>query len=311
MIGSKHALGNLRRICGRPARGVVALAGLLLGGCADVFFATLGGIGPANGVDATRGVVFDAQHDLELDVYAPHAARDAPVIVFFHGGSWETGKRSWYRYVGDALANSGVVTVIPDYRKFPAVRFPAFMHDAAHAVGWTREHAREYGGDPARVFVMGHSAGGHIAALLAADPRYLAEVGLRPRELAGMIGLAGAYAFLPFVGNEAKIFGDDPDGRHDSQPINFIDGDEPPLLLLHGVDDDEVSAHNAELLAERAQTIRDSVVLKLYPGVGHAAIVLAFARGRYSNIPALSDTLDFVLHPPALPVRSAGSKTDP
>ena len=94
MIGSKHALGNLRRICGRPARGVVALAGLLLGGCADVFFATLGGIGPANGVDATRRVVFDAQHDLELDVYAPHAARDAPVIVFFHGGSCETGKRS-------------------------------------------------------------------------------------------------------------------------------------------------------------------------------------------------------------------------
>jgi acetyl esterase/lipase len=300
MIGSKHALGNLRRIGGRPGRVAVALAALLLGGCADVFFATLGEIGPANGVRSTRDIVFYAQHDLALDLYAPQGARDAPVIVFFHGGSWETGKRRWYRYVGDALASRGVVTVIPDYRKFPEVRFPAFMHDAAHAVAWAREHAREHGGDPARVFVMGHSAGGQIAALLTADPRYLAEVGLRPRDLAGMIGLAGAYAFLPFVGDEARIFGDDPTGRHDSQPINFIDGDEPPLLLLHGLDDDEVSPRNAELLAQRAQATNGPVILKLYPGVGHASILLSFARGRYSRIPALSDTLAFIAHPPAL-----------
>ena len=129
------------------------------------------------------------------------------------------------------------------------------------------------------MFVMGHSAGGQIAALLAADKRYLDAVGMRPRDLAGMIGLAGAYAFLPFVDDEAKIFGDDPRGRYDSQPINFIDGDEPPMLLLQGADDDEVTPNNAEAMTERAQAMDGTAALKLYPGVGHSSILLSFARG--------------------------------
>jgi acetyl esterase/lipase len=250
---------------------------------------------------ARPNVEFDAEHHLALDVYAPRAVADAPVVVFFYGGSWEDGKRRWYRYVGDALVSNGVVAIVPDYRKFPDVRFPAFMHDAARAVAWAREHAREFGGDPARLFVMGHSAGGQIAALLAADKRYLAAVGMRPRDLAGMIGVAGAYAFLPFVDDEARIFGDNESGRYDSQPINFIDGDEPPMLLLQGADDDEVPPHNAEIVAERAQAMDGTAVLKLYPGVGHSSILLSFARGHASSVPALHDTLEFIAHPPQAP----------
>lgn len=294
MIGTNPALGNLRVWCGAATW----LAALLLGGCADVFFATLGEVGPAHGVNATRGIEFDAAHHLALDVYAPGNASMAPVVVFFYGGSWEEGKRRWYRYVGDALASNGAVTVIPDYRKFPDVRFPSFMHDAARAVAWARDHAREFGGDPQRLFVMGHSAGGQIAALLAADNRYLDTVGMRPRDLAGMIGLAGAYAFLPFVDNEEKIFGNDATGRYDSQPINFITGDEPPMLLLQGKDDDEVPPHNAEIMAERAQAMDGTALLKLYPGVGHSSILLSFARGQASQSPALRDTLAFIAHPP-------------
>lgn len=287
------ALGNL---CRRPAR--LRLAALLLlpllGGCADVFFATVAEVGGERGVRHAADVEFDAAHRLSLDVYAPPQAADAPVVVFFYGGSWEGGKRRWYRYVGDALASRGVLAVIPDYRKYPDVRFPAFMHDAARAVAWTRAHAREFGGDPARLFVMGHSAGGQIAALLAADKRYLADVGLRPRDLSGMIGLAGAYAFLPFVDNEAHIFGNDAQGRYDSQPINFIDGDEPPMLLLQGAADTEVPPHNAQVMAERAQAMDGTAVLKLYPGVGHASILLSFARGGASSVPALRDVVEFV-----------------
>ena len=273
----------------------------LLAGCADLFYATVGEFGSAHGVAATNGIEFDPEHRLSLDVYAPKNASAAPVVVFFYGGSWEDGKRRWYRYVGDALASNGVVTIVPDYRKFPQVRFPAFMHDAARAVAWARDHAQEFGGDPTRLFVMGHSAGGQIAALLAADKRYLDGVGMRPRDLAGMIGLAGAYAFLPFVDNEARIFGDNESGRYDSQPINFIDGDEPPMLLLQGTDDDEVPQHNAEVVAERAQAMDGTAMLKLYPGVGHSSILLSFARGRASPLPALRDTLDFIEHPPAPP----------
>lgn len=298
MIGTTHALGNL------PVRRVLAplcaaLASLLLGGCADLFFAGAARLAPAPDVDVRSAIVFDPQRGLSLDAYIPAAAASHPVVVFFYGGSWESGKRRWYRYVGEQLAAHGVLTFIPDYRKFPAVRFPAFMHDAARAVAWARAHAAEFGGDPARLFVMGHSAGGQIAALLATDPRYLDAVGLRPRDLAGMIGVAGAYSFLPFVDDEAAIFGDDARGRHDSQPLNFVDGDEPPMLLLHGAEDDEVAPDNARRMAQRASADGDVVRLRLYPGVGHNAILLALARGRRSQVPTLTDTLAFIAAPAA------------
>ncbi|MBS0516919.1 MAG: alpha/beta hydrolase [Proteobacteria bacterium] len=298
MIGTKPRLGNfLRRWRGARAL-AAALASLLLAACAQIWYATLGSADSTHDLAVRRGIVFDADHALKLDVYAPHAASAAPVVVFFYGGSWEEGRRRWYRYVGEALASHGVVAVIPDYRKFPTVRFPEFMVDAANATKWTFEHAAEFGGDARRIFVSGHSAGGHIAALLACDKRYLAAVGLAPRDLAGMIGLAGAYAFLPYVDDEAEIFGDDAKGRYDSQPINFVDGDEPPLLLLQGLDDDEVTPNNAEAMAEREHAMNGSAVLKLYPGADHGDLLVALAHGRNGKPPVLRDMLDFIARPP-------------
>ena len=285
MIGSVGRLGNRLAL----AAGVLAL-----GGCAGVFFAAVDRLEYTRNVVERDHIVFDAGHGLALDAYTPAGASGDPVVVFFYGGSWSEGKRHWYRYVGDALANSGVVVLIPDYRKYPDVRFPAFMHDAARAVAWAHAHAVEYGGNPQHVFVMGHSAGGQIAALLACDKRYLNAVGMQPRDLAGMIGVAGAYAFLPFVEDEPEIFGDDPKGRYDSQPINFVDGDEPPMLLLQGTADDEVPPHNAEAMAERAQAMDGTATLKLYPDIGHSRILLALARGHEAHIPTLADTLEFI-----------------
>jgi len=266
----------------------------LLTSCAQIWYATLGSADSTHDLVVRHNIVFDPQHGLELDVYAPHAAAHAPTIVFFYGGSWTHGHRRWYRYVGEALASHGIVAVLPGYRKFPAVRFPAFMDDAAKAVKWTFDHAAEFGGDTHRVFVMGHSAGGHIAALLACDKRYLAEVGLVPRDLAGMIGLAGAYAFLPYVDDEAEIFGDDDAGRHDSQPINFVDGDEPPMLLLQGLDDDEVTPRNAETMAERAHAMGGEATLKLYPDTDHGDVLVALASGSRHSPPVMQDVLDFL-----------------
>ncbi|MEP6939220.1 MAG: alpha/beta hydrolase [Rudaea sp.] len=309
MIESTPRIGNLRQL--RRAARWLALAGatLVLGACAQLYYATLGSADTAHDLVVRRGIVFDAAHGISLDVYAPHAAVGAPVVVFFYGGSWEGGRRRWYRYVGEALASHGVIAVIPDYRKFPDVRFPDFMDDAASAAKWSVEHASEFGGEPSRVFLMGHSAGGHIAALLACDKRYLAKVGMRPREFAGLLGLAGAYAFLPYVDDEAEIFGDDPQGRYDSQPINFVDGDEPPLLILQGLDDDEVPPKNAEAMAERAQAMDGNAVLKLYPEMDHGALLLAFARGRASASPVLADVLAFIAHPPARPDPRAEADT--
>ncbi len=297
MIGTKPRLGNFRRHWRRARALTAALAAVLVASCAQIWYATVGSADSAHNLAVEHGVVFDAAHGLRLDVYAPHAAARAPVIVFFYGGSWEEGRRRWYRYVGEALASQGLVAVIPDYRKFPDVRFPAFLSDAAAAVKWTFAHAAELGGDPRRIFVMGHSAGGHIAALLACDKRYLAEVGLAPRDLAGMIGLAGAYAFLPYQDDEAEIFGDDAAGRYDSQPINFVDGDEPPMLLLQGLDDDEVTPNNAEAMAERAHAMNGTATLKLYPDTDHGDLLIALAHGRQGRPPVMNDLLEFVGRP--------------
>lgn len=297
MIETTTRNGNLRSLRQPICVAAVLCAWALLGGCAQIYYATIGSADTAHNLAVQRGVMFDAAHGLALDVYSPHDAKDAPIVEFFYGGSWESGSRRWYRYIGEALASNGVIAVIPDYRKYPDVRFPVFMVDAANATKWTFDHAGEIGGDARRIFVMGHSAGGHIAALLACDKRYLNAVGLEPRALAGMIGLAGAYAFLPYEDNEAKIFGDNAKGRFDSQPINFVDGDEPPMLLLQGTDDNEVLPRNAKAMAERVQAMDGNVTLKLYPGVDHGTLLIDFAQRRKSASPEMRDTLTFIALP--------------
>ena len=221
----------------------------------------------------------------------------APIVVFFYGGSWESGKRKWYSYVGKTLAANGVVTFVPDYRKYPDVQFPAFVDDAATAVRWVRDHAAEFGGDASRIYVMGHSAGGQIAALVACDDRYLSRVGMSTKDLSGFIGLAGAYAFLPFVEEEPQIFGSSESSQHDSQPINFVNASEPPMLLLQGKDDDEVEPSNAIKMADKARELGSPVQLKLYPGIGHASIILSLARGHSSKATTLDDILAFIREP--------------
>src|SRR5688572_24770878 len=131
-----------------------------------------------------------------LDVYVPQSqGKDLrPVVIFWYGGMWLRGSKEQYRFVGAALANSGYVAVLPDYRLYPRARFPTFIEDGALAVKWVREHAHEFGGDPNAIFLMGHSAGAHTAALLALDGRYLQKVGGDSSWLRGWIGLSGPYA---------------------------------------------------------------------------------------------------------------------
>jgi acetyl esterase/lipase len=300
MIGTAARLGNFRRIlrAARPWRWMAAAALITtLGGCKDVFFAAINSSGSPRNVAIHRNLEFDGKNRLDLDVYAPANAAGAPVVVFFYGGSWESGKRRWYGYVGKTLADNGIVAVIPDYRKYPDVQFPDFVDDAANAVRWTRDHAPQFGGDPQRLYVMGHSAGGQIAALVACDPRYLIAAGMQTSELAGMIGLAGAYDFLPFVEEEPQIFGASEASQYDSQPINFVSSRQPPLLLLQGKDDDEVEPRNAISMAAKARAAGSSVQLKLYPGVGHASIILSLARNHKTHAHTLEDILAFINEP--------------
>jgi acetyl esterase/lipase len=273
---------------------LILFCAVTLCGCKSVFFGTIGVLG-GHGAQVHADITFDAPHALKLDVYSPQGAAAAPVVVFFYGGAWLNGERAWYRYAGEALSKHGIVVVVPDYRKSPQVKFPTFMDDAAQAVAWARANAAQYGGDPTRLFVMGHSAGAHIGALLATDARYLARVNMKPRDLAGFIGLAGPYDFAPFSDDYLiDIFGSDADAQQAAMPASYVDGDEPPMLLMQGLADTTVRPDNTRSLAAKLTAQGEPVETKFYPGIGHTRIALSLASPFSGWTTALADTLDFI-----------------
>lgn len=279
---------RLNSVCARRRRliaalGLTGLAGVLHTACSPI--ALLNGAAPAHSHRRTSGIAYGELPRHRLDVFQPAAAgTNAPTVVFFYGGAWRRGERSDYLFVGEALAACGCVALIADYRLFPEVRFPAFVEDGAAAVGWTRRNVAAFGGDPNRLFVMGHSAGAHIALLLATDDRYLALSSMRPGDLAGAIGLAGPYDFLPFRNRQTAEIFDPPERWPQSQPINYVTGREPPLLLITGDDDDIVDPGNTARMAARVRGLGGKAEVIRYPGEGHRSVLAALAaplRDRY------------------------------
>lgn len=220
-----------------------------------------------------------------LDIYRPTTApadgKPQPVVVFFYGGAWQEGSRSDYLFVADALTQRGYVVVVPDYRVYPEVKYPGFLNDGAAAVAWTHANAARYGGDPSRLFLMGHSAGAHIAALLALDPSYLDAQGLPRTTVKGLIGLAGAYDFLPLTEpNVIALFASEPKLAL-TQPIHYAPGQPRaalPVLLLHGAADKRVYPKNSINLARELRAAGATVELELLPDMGHVDIIAKFTR---------------------------------
>jgi len=162
-------------------------------------------------------------------------------------------------------------------------------------VAWTQAHAGEYGGNSAQLFLMGHSAGAHIGALLATDAHWLEAVGMQPRDLSGFIGLAGPYDFLPLKDPDfIDMFGSTQEAQLRSQPVHFVNGDEPPMLLMQGATDKIVWPRNAQSLANQLRREGEPVELKLYPDIGHMAILFAMSRPFRAKAPVLDDTVSFI-----------------
>lgn len=241
--------------------------------------------------DQLRNISYGSDDRNKYDLYLPaDEAADTPIILFFYGGSWENGKRADFRFVGNALADAGIIAAIPDYRVYPEVVFPAFVQDAARA--FAAVHRRFGSSRP--VFVMGHSAGAHIAALLVLDPRYLRQVGLdNCNDVAGLIGLAGPYDFLPLpYPRLAKIF---PQAtRSESQPVAFTSGQKPPALLLHGSNDVVVEPVDTEILSAKLEAAGNDTTTKFYDSVSHAAILGALSPVLTSVAPTKADLQKFV-----------------
>ena len=253
------------------------------------------------GLDISRDVAFEPGPRGVLDVYRPHGAANLPLIVFLYGGSWRMGDKSTYPFVAATLARRGAVVVVPNYRLYPEVEFPVFLQDNAAAVAWAIQHAADYGANPADVVLVGHSAGAYNAAMLALDPRWLAEVGVDRSTLRAVVGVAGPYDFLPITGPDIiPIFASVQDGPA-SQPITYADGHNPPMLLLAGSADTTVYPKNTLNLAARIRAEGGSVADKIYPGIGHIGIVLAFAPLFRYKAPVLDDVWAFIMaHRPAL-----------
>jgi acetyl esterase/lipase len=240
-----------------------------------------------------------------FDVYTPTADRPAdgwPVVVFFYGGSWNSGERADYRFVGAALAARGVLTLVADYRLYPEVRYPEFLRDSVLALAWGLRGAARLGGDPRRVFVMGHSAGGYNAAMLALDPRWLAATGHRPQALAGWIGLAGPYDFFPTDNPDAQPVFFHPNYPPNAQPIEFGSTKGPPAFLGAPVNDQLASpTRSTRALAARLEAAGTAVTLRSYERATHATLIGAFAPPLRWIAPVLDDVLGFIATTPPRP----------
>jgi acetyl esterase/lipase len=236
---------------------------------------------------------------------APHATGGAPLVVFFYGGSWTTGDRADYLFVGEALASRGVVTLVADYRLSPEVRYPVFLQDCALAVRWAFDNAQRLGASPQRVHIVGHSAGAYNAAMLALDARWLNAVGLAPAQLAGWVGIAGPYDFLPIGVPEVQVAFEWPNTPPESQPLLHAQrlpqasasarALTPSALLLAPRDDNLVNTQRSTVgLGQRLRDAGVDAQTVLLDNVSHTTIIGAMARPLRMLAPVLDKVAGFI-----------------
>lgn len=271
---------------------------LVLSACSPVKL--LNALTPDSTFDKTAGIAYGDDPRQKLDVYVPrHALPDAPVVVFFYGGSWNSGAREDYNFVGEALASRGIVAVVADYRLYPQVRYPLFLQDAARAVAWTKAHIREFSGNPQRLYLMGHSSGGYNAAMLALDGDLLAAAGMSPKDLRGWIGLAGPYDFLPIENPAVRPVFFWPDSPPQSQPINHVSRDAPPALLIAASRDELVNpTRNTGGLAHKLRAAGVPVQDFYYSRPNHITLVATLSRPLRGLAPVLDQVVGFIKHTP-------------
>ena len=271
--------------------GLMAL--LILTGCTSQ--SVLNSLTPSRGYDLATNLIYDQPNNLRLDVYAPQGVKNAPVVVFLYGNRWSEGaSKDQYKFVGEALASRGFVAVVPDYRAYPSVRFPTFVDDAARSVTWLHANVTTYGGSPDKIFVMGHSSGAHMAAMLTLKEEFLARAGGSRTWLRGMIGLAGPYDFLPITDPTLRDVFAPPEKFEQSQPILYTEGDNVPMLLMSGEDDEIVSVRDTRNLAASIKKAGGPIETVIYPKMGHRMIVNSLSKALRSQTDVIQHVSEFV-----------------
>ena len=287
-------------------RSLLSLAAAPLAGCSGAQL--LNGLARGGAARIDEGLPYGPDPRHRADMYTPAGTAPPdgwPMVLFFYGGSWNTGERADYRFVGEALAERGLLTTVADYRLYPQVRYPEFLHDAARAFAWWRASAAAHGGDARRLHLLGHSAGAYNAAMLALDARWLAAVGETPGSLAGWGGLAGPYDFLPIRNPDARPVFFHPDYPARSQPLGEATAAAPRTFLGAPKDDVLVDPQrNTVGLATRLRKAGVPVEMHLYGRVNHALVLGAMGRPLRWLAPVLDDLGGFLLRTPAGPARA-------
>lgn len=290
--------GVIGRIAGLSLLAAVAAIGLTLAFTSPPGVLSLidGAMGGGSGARRAGSAIPFGTHGQMLDVWRPAETGGAarPVLIFWYGGGWVKGTRQAYAFAARAYAKAGFVVVMPDYRKVPAIRFPAMLQDGAQAVKWTRDHIRAYGGDPSRIGLAGHSAGAYTVAMLALDRRWLIAEGVDPAIVRAAVGLSGPYDFYPFTARRSI---DAMQGVADpamTQPIHFARADAPPMLLVTSTNDTEVRPRNAIHLTARLKALGAPVEFRDYPGISHEAVAMALSTPFRGKAPVLADSVAFL-----------------
>jgi len=283
----------------RRRSALLAAGALALSACSPIKL--LDRLTPSDTYQAETGIAYGSAPRQQLDVYRPLPATSPPegrrpLIVFFYGGTWTTGERASFRFVGEALAARGAVVVIPDYRLAPGVTYPVFVQDSALALKWGLDNAARLGADPQQVYVMGHSSGGYNAAMLALDARWLGAVGASPKQLAGWIGLAGPYDFLPMGDPDAQRAFDWPNTPRSSQPIAHVSAASPRALLMAASKDNLVDpVRNTGQMVQKLRADGVEVQTRSFDNLSHVTLIGALATPiRWIGGPVLPPILDFV-----------------
>jgi len=222
-----------------------------------------------------------------LDYYQSHGDGQQPVVLFFYGGNWRSGKRRLYRFMAARLCSMGFDVIIPDYRLYPEVRFKDIITDAREAAQLASQliHPEQ------PLVVMGHSAGAQLGSLLCLDESLLGDDRNR---ISGFIGLAGPYDFYPYSSDfHWELFEPEEDYPL-SQPVNFVRPDAPPMYLLHGRDDQLLRRGQSKSLMQKMQALDAEADREVYDGMGHIGILLGFSVLSRKSSKLLQDVEGFI-----------------
>ena len=249
--------------------------------------------GGARGTEFVKTHQFGESPAQKLLVYNSGSGDNAlkPVLIFAHGGSWRSGDPEDYGFIARALVPEGFVVVLAGYRLGDDSIFPAIVKDTASVTAWTAENIAQYGGNPDAIYLSGHSAGAYNAVMTALDRQWLAREGLRENAVKGVIGLSGPYDFFPFDSDSTKLtFGSTPDAETVTQPIAFVRGDAPPMLLMTGKKDTTVRPRNTRILAEKLAEAGASAETRVFAEMDHISILTAIASP-WRRDPAVVDAI--------------------